>query len=91
VTLGYSFVDADVLVAVLNDELAAIADAESRRTSINGELTARTLNLGQLEAAVKAGAVSIDGYIAQLERWGYGADDAELLAGLLVDQMGKTP
>lgn len=90
-TLGYSPADAGVLVAVLNDELAAIADANSRHTSIDGELTARTLSLGQLEAAVKAGAVSIEGYMQQLESWGYGADDAELLAGLLVDQAGHTP
>jgi hypothetical protein len=89
--LGYSGADAGILVAVLNDELAAAADAASRRTSIDGELTARTLSIGQLEAAVKAGAVSIEGYIAQLESWGYGADDAELLAGLLVDQLGKQP
>lgn len=89
--LGYSSADADVLVAVLNDELAAIADARSRRTSIDGELTARTLSIGQLEAAVKVGAVSIGDYIAQLESWGYGADDAELLAGLLVDALTKAP
>jgi len=89
--LGYSGADAGVLVAVLNDELAAIADANSRRTTIEGELAARTLSIGQLEAAVKAGAVSIDGYIAQLESWGYGADDAELLAGLLVAGIEGAP
>lgn len=87
VELGYSAPDADTLVAVLQDELAMMADTRDRRTTISGELADRTLSLGQLEAAVKAGALSLDAYQAQLESWGYGSDDASLLAFLLMNSM----
>jgi hypothetical protein len=89
VALGFSADDADTLTATLQAELATLQDAQSRRVTIDGELAARTLSLGQLEDAVKAGAITLDAYEQQLEAWGYGADDAQLLAALLADSLAK--
>lgn len=83
----YSLEDVDLLVATLSAELATLADARDRRVTIVGELTARTLSLGELEAAVKAGLVTLDAYRAQLVAWGYGSDDADLLAALLFEHL----
>jgi len=89
IALGYTADDAELLVSTLQAELDALDDARKRRTTIDGELAARTLSLGQLEEAVKAGAITLDAYQQQLEAWGYGADDAELLAALLADALAK--
>jgi hypothetical protein len=86
---AYAPADVELLVATLGAELATLQDASARRTTINGELAARTLSLGQLEAAVKAGAITVDAYAQQLVSWGYGSDDADLLASLLVDQLSR--
>jgi len=77
--------DVELLVAVLQDELDAQADAEARHTAIDGELTARSLSLAELEKAVVAGLRSVADYQAQLLQWGYGASDAQLLTSLLAD------
>jgi hypothetical protein len=89
IALGYTTDDAELLVSTLQAELDALDDARKRRVTIDGELAARTLSLGQLEDAVKAGAITLDAYQQQLEAWGYGADDAELLAALLADTLAK--
>jgi hypothetical protein len=89
IDLGYSADDADVLVQTLSAEIATLEDTRKRRTAIDGELAARTLSLGQLEDAVKAGDVTLDAYEQQLEAWGYGAADAQLLAALLADAIAK--
>jgi hypothetical protein len=89
IDLGYSADDADVLVQTLSAEIATLEDTRKRRTTIDGELAARTLSLGQLEDAVKAGDVALDAYEQQLEAWGYGAADAQLLAALLADAIAK--
>jgi len=83
----YGADDVDVLVATLQDELATLADARDRHVTIEGELTARTLSLAELEAAVKASLVTLDAYRAQLVAWGYGSDDADLLAALLAEHL----
>lgn len=89
IALGYAPDDAQLLVDTLDAELQTLDAARQRRTTIDGELTARTLSLGQLEDAVKAGAITLDAYEQQLETWGYGADDAQLLAALLADALAK--
>lgn len=86
----YGLDDVDLLVETLQAELNALNEARLRRTSIDGELTARTLSLGQLEAGVKLGAVSLKDYHEQLIEWGYGSDDADLLSALLFEQLVKT-
>jgi hypothetical protein len=85
----YGADDVTLLVSTLQAELSSLADAAARRTTIDGELTARTLSLGQIEAAVLAGAVSLDQYQQQLVSWGYGTDDAGLLAALLFDKLNR--
>jgi hypothetical protein len=83
--------DADVLARTLEAELDTLNDARSRRVTIEGELAARTLSIGDLEAGVKAGALTFERYRDQLIRWGYGRDDAELLTALLVEKLNAAP
>jgi hypothetical protein len=83
--------DVDLLAETLEAELNALDDARRRRVTIEGELAARTLSIGDLEAAVKAGALTFAQYREQLIRWGYGADDAELLTALLVEKVNAAP
>lgn len=83
--------DVELLARTLEAELDTLNDARRRRVTIEGELAARTLSIGDLEAAVKAGAVTFEQYRDQLIRWGYGADDAELLTSLLVEKVNAAP
>jgi hypothetical protein len=85
--LGYSNADAALLVAVLEDEVASLVDAQTRHDQIEAELGRRNLSLGQLEAAVKSGLKTVDDYVGDVEALGYGADDAELLATLLLEKL----
>jgi hypothetical protein len=90
-TLGYAPADIELLVAVLQTERDALADARARRTAIGAELGDRNLGLSQLEQAVKAGLKTIEEYIAGVRALGYGADDAELLAMLVEIGSGAAP
>jgi hypothetical protein len=87
----YGSDDVDVLARTLEAELETLTDARGRRVTIGGELAARTLSIGDLEAGVKAGALTFGQYRDQLIRWGYGADDAELLTALLVEKLSAAP
>jgi uncharacterized membrane protein (GlpM family) len=78
VALNYAAADVDTLVAVLEADVQAVRDAEARRATIDGQLKARNLSLSELEAAVKAGQMTIDAYTARLVALGYGSDDADL-------------
>jgi hypothetical protein len=84
---GYSDDAAATLTALLGDELAAADAAAARRTTIAGELTARSLSLAQLEAGVLAGERSLDAYEATVRSYGYAEDDAALLAGLVARKL----
>lgn len=81
--LGYTADAIATLTAVLEDQVSTADAAAARRTAIDGELAARSLSIGELEAAVKAGALSLEQYRAQLETWGYDPADAALLTNLL--------
>jgi hypothetical protein len=76
--------DVDLLVATLTAEAQTHADARARHDGIATELEARGLSLAEFEGQVKAGTLAIAAYKAQLQTWGYGKDDAQLLAALLV-------
>lgn len=80
----YAADDVDTLAATLEAEARTHADARARHDAIDTELQSRALSLGELEAQVKAGTVSIAAYKAQLAAWGYEKDDTQLLATLLV-------
>lgn len=87
----YAPEDVELLARTLQAEVDVLNDARRRRRTIEGELTERTLSLGQLETAVKSGAVTFEHYRDQLMSWGYGQDDAELLTSLLFDEVNKPP
>lgn len=80
----YTQDDVETLVATLTAETQTAADARARHDAIAAELAARSLSLEDLEQQVKAGALSIAAYKAQLEAWGYAKDDQQLLAARLV-------
>ena len=89
--LGYAADDIDTLVAVLTDEVQTIQDATARHTAIDGQLTARSLSLKELDTAVTAGQMTIAAYTARLEALGFGADDAALLTTLLTLKLPAAP
>lgn len=91
VELNYAADDVATLVAVLEDEVQAVRDAEARHGTIDGQLKARNLSLSELDAAVKAGQMTVDAYNARLLALGYGADDADLLTTLLVLKLPAAP
>jgi hypothetical protein len=88
IEIGYSVADVQTLSDVLARELQQLADAQTRHDAIAGELTARNLNLSQLEQAVKEGLKSIEDYSANLSALGYADDDVDLLVELLVQKLG---
>lgn len=85
--LGYDTNDVFTLTQTLQQELEVQRDAQARHDAIEGQLQTRDLSLGQLDAAVKAGLKSLDEYSADLQRLGYGDDDADLLVSLLMTQL----
>jgi hypothetical protein len=80
--LGYDQASAQTLVDLLTSELATLADAQRRRDDIAAEPT-RDVSVSQLEAAVKAGLITLEGYTVQLGALGYSEDTAALLSALL--------
>jgi hypothetical protein len=72
-------------------DVQAVRDAEARRATIDGQLKSRNLSLSELEAAVKAGQMTIDAYTARLVALGYGSDDADLLTTLLTLKLPAPP
>jgi hypothetical protein len=80
---GYGADDVAIELDLLLLEIAELQAARRRRQTIDGELAARTLSLGDLEDAVKKGFLTVGQYAGQLQAYGYGADDAALLAALL--------
>lgn len=83
--LGYAADDVALLVSILEDELAARKAATERHDTITVELqSTRHLSLAQLDDAVRSGLKSIPDYIGDVQALGYAADDAQLLASLLI-------
>jgi hypothetical protein len=91
IAIGYSSDEIDTLVGVLEQEVQQVQDAEARRAVIDGQLKQRNLSLSELDAAVKAGQLTIDQYNARLLALGYGADDADLLTTLLQLKLAAAP
>lgn len=86
IELGYDQADVETLVGVLTSELETLADAQRRRDEI-AAAPARDVSVSQLEAAVKAGLLTLDAYVAQLGTLGYSEDAAALLAALLESKL----
>jgi hypothetical protein len=84
---GFSDAAVDVLSRLLQQELEAAAAASARRDAIAAAAAERSLSLAQLEAAVRAGLLTLDDYAARIRGLGYGEEDAALLVTLLGRQL----
>jgi hypothetical protein len=91
IEIGYSSDEIATLVGVLEQEVQQVQAAEARRAVIEGQLKQRNLSISELDAAVKAGQLTIDQYNARLLTLGYGADDADLLTTLLQLKLAAAP
>jgi hypothetical protein len=85
--------DVDTLVRVLADELAESNVARARRTALGSQVKPQDIALGELEARVRAGTLSVAQYVGLLEGAGLDVVDIDLLTTLLVDELaaGTTP
>jgi hypothetical protein len=81
---GYGAADVQTLVALLEAELAQRKDAQNRRAPVAERLAARGLDLDALEAAVVAGAVLLDDYVAMIRNAGVSPADVGQLVSLLI-------
>lgn len=88
--IGVDAGDVAILVRVLGDELTTTAAAKARRAALESTLKPSGTSIAVLEDQVRAGALSIDDYETQLEGLGLALDDAELLASLVLDELGAT-
>lgn len=88
IELGLANEDVATLTRILGDELLASRAARSRRLELAGQLDAKNVALGVLEDQVRRGELSLDNYVAALVGAGLAIDDAQLLAGLLGDELG---
>jgi len=77
------------LLAQLDDELAAIADAKGRRQQIITALTAAGVDLADLENAVRARTLTVAAFEQQLVTYGYSAADAQLVGSLLETELAN--
>lgn len=85
--LGFSREAVTTQLRVLGDELRATEIARARRDALGIELKGRGVTLAELEAAVTDGALSLEGFVEQLQRAGLAPEDAGLLGGLLEERL----
>jgi len=71
------------LLAQLDDELAAVADAKGRRQQLVPALLQQGVDLADLETQVRAGALTVAAFEDRLTTLGYPAADAQLVGSLL--------
>jgi hypothetical protein len=88
--IGVDAGDVAILVRVLGDELTTTTAAKARRAALESTLKPSGTSIAVLEDQVRAGALSIDDYETQLEGLGLALDDAELLASLVLDELGAS-
>jgi len=77
----------NVVVAVLAQDVGTLTDARAVRADVLRWLADQNVSLEELEKAVTKGGQPFDVFIGELEQRGVGADEAELVASLLLDQM----
>lgn len=75
------------LVSELQGKLDKTAAAEAARPTLAAGAKARNVDLGQLEAAVKAGAIPLPAFTARLTQIGFTEEDAQLLTDVLANQL----
>jgi hypothetical protein len=81
--LGLSDDDVATLTRVLGDELAATNAAKARRVQLESTVKPGDVSLSVLEDQVRAGALTLDAFAAQLFNAGLSAIDVDLLTSLL--------
>lgn len=84
---GYSDADADLLVRLLELQVASDRDAALRRAEAERRLAQRRISLDDLERAVVLGVVPFSAYQAALAREGFGAEDQRILTALLSERL----
>jgi len=77
----------DVVVAVLAQEVGSLTEAREIRAIVLRRLADQNVSLEELETRVTKGGQPFDVFIGELQQRGVGADEAELVASLLVDEL----
>lgn len=77
----------NTLVAELQDALTVAAAAKLRRATMVAELAAKGVSAPDLEAAVRAGTLTVVAFEAKLQAFGYTAADAQLVGSLLETEL----
>ena len=91
--LGFNSPDSDLLVAEMQAQLQADAQAKQTKAAVAQGLQGKGLSLAQLEQAVRAGVLKIADYRAALAKAGYNAAAQDQLVSLLqlrIDQDQQT-
>ncbi len=83
---GYSADDIALETDLLTTEIANAVAAQQKHADAVAAAKAKHLNLGQLDAAVIAGALTIDAYIQRVISLGFSPDDAALVASVVSDK-----
>ena len=84
---GIAADNVQALADELNAKLAKAASATASKPAAGAKLKVKNLSVGQLEAAVKTGAISLAEYDARLVDAGITQADADLLTSVLSDQI----
>jgi hypothetical protein len=82
--------DVEILMGLLDAQLADDEAARRRRAEIGGEVSTPGLTFAQTERAVRLGLLDLAAYRGLLEAAGYRAADVDLLVGLLVEELQET-
>jgi hypothetical protein len=84
---GIAIDNADALVTVLGNKLASKQAAAALKAAAAGQAKAKSLDVAQLETAVKQGLLTVDDFIARMLQIGMTATDAALLGEELRGQI----
>ncbi|MGC9969430.1 MAG: hypothetical protein ABSE56_02450 [Bryobacteraceae bacterium] len=87
---GYGPSDVDMLVGLLQLQMAADKKAADTHTAAAAKLAQKSISLVDLERAVKLGVTDITTYKAALTREGFNADDQDILVQSLLAQIAVT-
>jgi hypothetical protein len=84
---GFGDEDRQLLAAMLQRELDLARENEARKAEAAARLAEKHISLEDLERAVRLGKRTVDQYRARLVTEGFGAEDADLMAELLREQV----
>jgi hypothetical protein len=84
---GYAAEDVEIVVGLVVAGIPDARAAATREAAIAADLATKQVSLADLQRAVLTGLRTVDQYSAELRARGYGDDDVDLLAQLLVDRL----